>query len=239
MCRWRRPASSIGPSSSFSRALELWRGPPFDVLDGWSPGRIEAARLDELRRSTEERLLDARLASGEHRDVVAIAEARVAEEPLREHRWATLALAQYRCGRQADALRSLRRARQTLVEELGIEPGTEIVALERAILDQDEDLLATPEAPGDRRALPVQGAGAATTSTTPRAFFGRTDDVAACVERLRANPLLVVTGPSGCGKSSIARAGLVPALARAGQSVAVFVPGHDADGGDGPGAGVV
>ena len=62
----------------------------------------------------------------------AIAEVRVAEEPLREHRWATLALAQYRCGRQADALRSLRRARQTLVEELGIEPGTEIVALERA-----------------------------------------------------------------------------------------------------------
>ena len=32
---------------AFGRALELWRGAPFDVLDGWSPGRIEAARLDE------------------------------------------------------------------------------------------------------------------------------------------------------------------------------------------------
>jgi DNA-binding SARP family transcriptional activator len=57
----------------FGRALELFRGQPFDVLDSWLPGRTEAARLDELRRSTEERLLDARLAAGEHRDVVAIA----------------------------------------------------------------------------------------------------------------------------------------------------------------------
>ena len=212
----------------FSRALDLWRGPPFDVLDSWLPGRIEAARLDELRRSTEERLLDARLASGEHRDVVAIAEVRVAEEPLREHRWATLALAQYRCGRQADALRSLRRARQTLVEELGIEPGTEIVALERAILDQDDELAATPEPPAIAEHCPYKGLAPYDVDDA-EAFFGRTDDVAECVERLRANPLLVVTGPSGCGKSSIARAGLVPALARAGQSVAVFVPGHDAE----------
>ena len=212
----------------FSRALELWRGPPFDVLDSWLPGRTEAARLDEMRRSTEERLLDARLAAGEHRDVVAIAEVRVAEEPLREHRWATLALAQYRCGRQADALRSLRRARQTLVEELGIEPGSEIVALERAILEQDDDLLASPEPPAIAEHCPYKGLAPYDVDDA-EAFFGRTDDVSECVERLRTNPLLVITGPSGCGKSSIARAGLVPALARAGQSVAVFVPGHDAE----------
>ncbi len=96
----------------------------------------------------------------------------VAEEPLREHRWATLALAQYRCGRQADALRSLRRARQTLVEELGIEPGTEIVALERAILDQDDDARS-------RRRNPRRSPNTARTrvwhrmtSTTPRPSSG-------------------------------------------------------------------
>ena len=138
----------------------MWRGAPFDVLDGWSPGRIEAARLEELRRTAEERLLDARLESGEHRDVVAIAEARVAEEPLREHRWAILALALYRCGRQADALRALKHARRTLVEQLGIEPGAELVALEAAILRQDESLEARAGAAGDRCALSVQGVGA-------------------------------------------------------------------------------
>jgi hypothetical protein len=110
---------------TFGRASALSRGAPFDVLDGWSPGRIEAARLGELRLSAEERLLDARLAAGEHRDVVAVAEARVAERPLREHRWAILATALYRCGRQGDALRALKQARRTLVEELGVEPGTD------------------------------------------------------------------------------------------------------------------
>ena len=77
---------------------------------------------------------------------------------LREHRWATLAVAQYRCGRQADALRSLRRARQTLVEELGIEPGR------RSSPSSEPSSTRTgppPDAgtPGDRRTLPVQGIG--------------------------------------------------------------------------------
>src|SRR5262245_29416993 len=57
-------------ASTFTRALGLWRGAPFQDLDGWMPGRHEAARLDELRRSAEEDLLEARLAAGDHRDVV-------------------------------------------------------------------------------------------------------------------------------------------------------------------------
>ena len=189
---------------AFGRALELWRGPPFEMLDGWSPGRIEAARLDELRRAAEERLLDARLESGEHREVVAIAEARVAEEPLREHRWATLAIAFYRCGRQADALRALKRARQTLVEELGIEPGAEIVALEQAILTQDDALLVTPEPRAIADHCPYKGLASYDVEDA-EAFFGREDEVADCLQRLRDSPVLVVTGPSGCGKSSLAR----------------------------------
>ena len=141
----------------FRRALDLWRGVPFDVLDGWSPGRIEAARLDELRLSAEERLLDARLAAGEHRDVVPEAEARVAEAPLREHRWAILATALYRCGRQADALGALKHARRTLVEQLGIEPSAELVGLEQAILRQDESLLAVPAPPTISQQCPYKG----------------------------------------------------------------------------------
>ncbi|MGH8887622.1 MAG: TIR domain-containing protein, partial [Egibacteraceae bacterium] len=43
-------------------------------------------------------------------------------------------------------------------------------------------------------------------------FFGRDDDVARAVEKLRASRFLAVLGPSGCGKSSLVRAGVVPAL---------------------------
>jgi DNA-binding SARP family transcriptional activator len=141
--RGRELASSGAPeraASTLASALSLWRGAPFEDVDGWAPGRGEAVRLEELRRSAEEDLLDARLASGEHREVAAEGEARVGEEPLRERRWATLALAQYRCGRQADALRSLQGARRILVDQLGIDPGPELVELEAAILRQDPDL---------------------------------------------------------------------------------------------------
>ena len=43
-------------------------------------------------------------------------------------------LALYRCGRQADALEAYRRARHTLVEEIGVEPGADLRALQQAIL---------------------------------------------------------------------------------------------------------
>ena len=126
-------------------------------LDGWPPGRSEAARLEELRRTIEEDLLDARLAAGEHRQVAVDAEALVAEEPWRERRWAILALARYRCGRQADALESIRIARRTLAEQLGLDPSAELAALELSILRQDPALAAPPEPATVERGVPVQG----------------------------------------------------------------------------------
>ncbi|WP_437339031.1 nSTAND1 domain-containing NTPase [Sorangium sp. So ce394] len=47
-------------------------------------------------------------------------------------------------------------------------------------------------------------------------FFGRAEDVARMVTRLRSQPLLAIVGASGVGKSSLVRAGIVPALKRSG-----------------------
>lgn len=49
-------------------------------------------------------------------------------------------------------------------------------------------------------------------------FFGRGQEIAATVHRVRERPLLGVVGPSGAGKSSFVRAGLVPALKRSGEN---------------------
>jgi eukaryotic-like serine/threonine-protein kinase len=43
-------------------------------------------------------------------------------------------------------------------------------------------------------------------------FFGRGLDVAAVVDRLRVDPLVVIAGDSGIGKSSVIHAGVVPAI---------------------------
>jgi DNA-binding SARP family transcriptional activator/WD40 repeat protein len=224
--RLRAAGEADRSASSYARALALWRGPPFGETDGWTPARIEASRLEELRRTAEEEWLDARLTAGEHREVAVEAEALATAEPLRERRWALLALARYRCGRQADALEALRSAKRTLDDQLGLDPGAELVRIEAAILRQDPSLSAVPPPATVSDACPYKGL-APYDSADADAFFGRDPEVAACLDRLRSSPLLVVAGPSGSGKSSLVRAGVVPALRRRGRAAVVFVPGQD------------
>jgi hypothetical protein len=54
-------------------------------------------------------------------------------------------------------------------------------------------------------------------------FFGRSQEIASLVARLRDWPLVGVVGPSGVGKSSFVRAGLVPALKSSGEPWEVLV----------------
>src|SRR5690349_39832 len=91
-----------------------------------------------MRQSVREALVEADARAGD--DVVPDATALVHQEPLRERRWALLATALYRSDRQAEALASLRRARATLADELGLDPTPELVDLERAILNQAPEL---------------------------------------------------------------------------------------------------
>ena len=138
-------------------ALALWRGPAFGELEDWMPGRLEAVRLGQLRLAAEEDLLQARLDCGDHAGVAADGTVLTGQQPFRERRWALLALAQYRSGRQADALASIRSARRALGQELGLDPGSELVALESRILAQDPGLATDHEARIGRCDLPVEG----------------------------------------------------------------------------------
>ena len=133
-------------------ALVLWRGPALADFAYEPFAQTEIARLEELRTVVLEERVDADLALGRHAELVSELEALVQAQPLRERPRAQLMLALYRSGRQADALAAYRTARETLVEELGIDPGPELKALEAAILRQDESLL-LEEAPRAKPAM--------------------------------------------------------------------------------------
>jgi DNA-binding SARP family transcriptional activator len=122
---------------SLRQALRLWRGRALQEVADQPWAQPEAERLEELRRVATEQLLEARLALGEHEQLVPDAKLAVGEDPLRERRWATLMLALYRCDRQADALRAYQQLRTLLVEELGIDPSPPLAALEAAMLRHD------------------------------------------------------------------------------------------------------
>ncbi|MEO6414006.1 MAG: BTAD domain-containing putative transcriptional regulator, partial [Pedococcus sp.] len=205
-------------------ALDLWRGEPLAELVDWAPGRVAAERLVELRHDAEDLLVEAQLLGGHHREAIAPALRLVRDEPMRERRWGLLALAQYQGGRQADALRALQQARTVLVDELGLDPGDDLVALERAILNQDPSLAVMAAIPAGAPDCPYLGLVAYDIHDAP-AFFGREEVTAACLRRLDESGVLAVVGPSGCGKSSLARAGVAAALERDGRQVHVVTPG--------------
>jgi predicted ATPase/DNA-binding SARP family transcriptional activator/Tfp pilus assembly protein PilF len=127
-------------------ALAVWRGSALADLPDETRRAAEAERLEELRLTALELRNDAELACGRHDAVVAELETLTAEEPYRERFLQQRMLALYRCGRQADALEVYREARETLAEDLGLDPSPILQELERAILRQDPSL-AAPEAP--------------------------------------------------------------------------------------------
>jgi DNA-binding SARP family transcriptional activator len=133
-------------------ALALWRGPPLADLGYESFAQAPIDRLEELRLHALEHRIEAELALGRHRELVAELEQLVIEQPLRERFHAQLMLALYRSDRQAEALAAYRRARVVFVEQLGIEPMPSLRDLERAILAQDPALGSRTEAGGGRPA---------------------------------------------------------------------------------------
>jgi len=210
------------------RALDLWRGEPFTDLEDWEPATAPRTRLVEQHLDAEELRAEAALAVGDHDAVLDDLRRLVAELPHREHRWELLVLAEYRAGRQAEALATLRSARRHLCEELGLDPGPALAALEVDVLRKTPGLDAPDMTPTDTE-CPYPGLLPFDIEDGPT-FHGRGADVAAALRTLDRAGVLAVVGPSGCGKSSLLRAGVGAALRRDGRTVVVVTPGpHPVD----------
>ena len=152
------PASQL-----LQEALALWRGSTLAGIPLESFGRDEVAQLDELRLAALMDRIDCDLALGRHEQVLGELNLLVREHPLRERLRAQQMLALYRADRQADALDVYAEARQTLVDDLGIEPCEALQRLQQAILRHDPSL-ETPEGTAAVNGLPPS---TATPTPTP------------------------------------------------------------------------
>ncbi|MFC4535924.1 BTAD domain-containing putative transcriptional regulator [Sphaerisporangium dianthi] len=192
-----------------SGALALWRGPAFAGFADEPFARATVARLEEQRLTALEDLAEARLALGMHAVVAGDLGDHVARHPLRERPRALHMLALYRDGRQAEALDSYDELRVHLAEELGLDPGPEVVALHRSILAQNPALGGPVQAEEEEQAgeAGASGAPARPRTNLPTAIagiIGREDAVAEVRASLEHGRLVTLTGSGGVGKTRLA-----------------------------------
>ena len=126
--------------SMLDEAAALWRGEPYAGFGDEPWCRVEVARLHELRLVMLERRARAGLEAGSADQVVVDLERVVAENPFRERLLEVLVIGLYRTGRQAEALRRINSYRDWLRDETGLDPGVDLVDLERRVLDRDPSL---------------------------------------------------------------------------------------------------
>jgi predicted ATPase/DNA-binding SARP family transcriptional activator len=182
-------------ASSLREALELWRGPAYEDVQYEPFAQSETVRLEELRLAALEDRIDAELALGRHRELVAELEALVAEHASRERVCGQLMLALYRSDQQAAALEAFRAATRAMRDELGIDPGPTLQELQQAILRHDPALAFEPPESRARRHLPAP--------ETP--LVGREAEIGELVELLQGGQRLVtLTGAGGIGKTRLA-----------------------------------
>jgi DNA-binding SARP family transcriptional activator len=216
----RAAARSSNPVRSLKElraALELWRGPPWATLAGWGPADADAVRCEELHASAEEQAAECSIRVDDLAGAVEQLLVLCEREPYRERRWELLMVALYLSGRQADALRAYQRARDLLVDELGIEPSARLRQLERDVLHQrlgaewfdgrSEPSAGTGVDPGaSARAGPARVAPPPGTRAAD--VVGRDEEMQALLAELEralaGQPRVVaVSGEAGIGKSRL------------------------------------
>ncbi|MFD4640569.1 BTAD domain-containing putative transcriptional regulator [Lentzea sp. NPDC058436] len=137
-------ALEVGDLESASRLLrsatDVWRGPVLvDVQIGVRLG-MEVTRLQESRLGVLESRIEADLRLGKHQSLLSELSVLTAQHPMHENLCAQYMLALYRAGRQWRALEAYQSLRDTLIEELGLEPSERLRQLQCAILSSEPTL---------------------------------------------------------------------------------------------------
>jgi DNA-binding SARP family transcriptional activator len=200
--RARATASDALAVPLYEQALALWQGRPLDGTAAEDVRRQLCGSLEEARQLALDDHTDAQLRLGRHREVVDQLIQRLESDPVRERTAGQLALALYRCGRAGQALDVCGRTRRRLRDELGVDPGPALAALETALLRNDPALV-LPTPPASAMTVPAH------LPPDVAGFTGRAAEVRRLTELLSGDAptttvIAVVSGLPGAGKTALA-----------------------------------
>ncbi|MFE3441585.1 BTAD domain-containing putative transcriptional regulator [Nocardia sp. NPDC059180] len=173
-------------------ALTLWRGTAMQDIGLQESAAFDAVvtRLEGLRLTAMEDRFDAEIGLGHGAELITELIDLVAAHPVRERLVAALMRALVAAGRDTEALRVYERTRESLADELGVDPSPELsdvhLALLRGEMGRQEDNRKT----NLRAEL-----------TT---YVGKDADVAAVRELTAEHRLITLIGPGGSGKTRLA-----------------------------------
>ncbi|MEV6767251.1 BTAD domain-containing putative transcriptional regulator [Nocardia sp. NPDC051030] len=197
----------------------VWRGEPLSGVPG-PYAEAHRARLLEQHFAVRRLRIELDLVLGRHAELIGELMSLTAEYPFDEGLRVQLMTALSRSGRQAEALEVYADIRRTLIEELGVEPGPDLAALQQQILAGD--LAAPAKSEIEARSHGGESVSAATDSIlrqpvavhprelppAPADFIGREllqDRIRAALRPgADALAVTVLSGIGGVGKTSLA-----------------------------------
>jgi DNA-binding SARP family transcriptional activator len=150
---------TAGAVAAYGEALGLWRGVALQGVPRTVRLDAALAGLLDRRLAVYEDYCDARLAGGSASELVPDLRQHLASHPFRERAWGALMLAQYRSGDIPGALASFGQAQDLLRQQLGVDPGPDLMDLHQAVLARDPRLSVPPRVgrPGPPARLAQQG----------------------------------------------------------------------------------
>ncbi len=211
--RFRRLRKSAAGSDAetavvlLDQALDCWRGVPFSGVGSEYLDHSVVAPLREERASAVIEWGGHALDLGRYRDVASRLTSFVSEEPFRERLHHLLITALWRDNERAGALSAYEEFRSRLADELGVDPGPELVALYNRMLQEE----GTPQESLAASRAPETGFTYLVRNDLPRDlpdFTGRQEPLRQLEELASAEDgrakVCVITGAGGEGKTATA-----------------------------------
>ncbi|MGY6026931.1 AfsR/SARP family transcriptional regulator [Streptomyces spinosirectus] len=143
------------------RSLRIWRGPALAGVRLGPHLLAHRTHLEEQRLTAVEQRVEADLRLGHHHELIGELSGLVLQYPLHENLHSLFMISLYRAGRPAQALDAFHKLRNSLREELGIEPSPRMRQLQQAVLVADPRLEAEIQSPLFRLELDLPSARSA------------------------------------------------------------------------------